>query len=195
MDSGHFLVHKPLASGTLSPLPFSSVTCLALDSTPHALSPGSSQMTIQGDSQLALNQLMGRWDVHNDGLKPLHARARALVQALPYSPTYRHVPRASNSAADALANKAMNTRCDWEALAQPQAGHEAGGPGGHSAAAGGVSGTAEGPVGGAARMRADKRPREYIDCDAEDSDGGPAGVRHWSCGVQDPCAPPPPGAY
>ena len=85
----------------------------------------SAQMTVQGDSHLVLNQMMRRWPVKADHLKPLCARAQGLLQALPYTPTYHWVPRASNSTADALANKAMDTRTDWEALAQPQAGPEA----------------------------------------------------------------------
>jgi probable phosphoglycerate mutase len=35
---------------------------------------------IRGDSQLVINQLLGRWKVNNEELRPLHQRARALLQ-------------------------------------------------------------------------------------------------------------------
>jgi probable phosphoglycerate mutase len=36
---------------------------------------------IRGDSQLVINQLLGRWKVQNAELKPLHQRARELLSA------------------------------------------------------------------------------------------------------------------
>lgn len=38
-----------------------------------------SRVTVLGDSQLVLNQILGRWKVKNDGLRPLHRQASDLV--------------------------------------------------------------------------------------------------------------------
>ncbi|CAN5768996.1 hypothetical protein BH24CHL3_BH24CHL3_06200 [soil metagenome] len=35
---------------------------------------------VNGDSQLVLNQLMGRWKVKNQGLRPLHHKASGLIR-------------------------------------------------------------------------------------------------------------------
>lgn len=38
-------------------------------------------LDIRGDSQLVINQLLGRWKVNNEELKPLHERARTLLKS------------------------------------------------------------------------------------------------------------------
>ena len=35
---------------------------------------------VNGDSQLVLNQLMGKWKVKNEGLRPLHREASGLIR-------------------------------------------------------------------------------------------------------------------
>lgn len=42
-------------------------------------SASSARILVNGDSQLVLNQLLGRWKVKNVGLRELHARASLLV--------------------------------------------------------------------------------------------------------------------
>jgi ribonuclease HI len=37
------------------------------------------RVIVRGDSQLVLNQIAGTWKVRNEGLRPLHKRATALV--------------------------------------------------------------------------------------------------------------------
>lgn len=59
------------------------------------------------DSELVVHQMNGRYRVRNADLKPLAAEAQALVGRLP-KVRLRHVPRAENAAADALANRAMD---------------------------------------------------------------------------------------
>jgi ribonuclease HI len=59
------------------------------------------------DSKLIVEQLAGRWRVKDAKLAPLHAEARATLGGFRRW-TARHVPRAQNSAADALANEAID---------------------------------------------------------------------------------------
>lgn len=37
-------------------------------------------ITVLGDSLLVINQLLGKWKVKNEGLRPLHAEARELLK-------------------------------------------------------------------------------------------------------------------
>jgi ribonuclease HI len=59
------------------------------------------------DSDLLVNQLNGRYQVRDAGLRPLFEEARRLAQALS-NVRFSHVPRALNHLADAEANKALN---------------------------------------------------------------------------------------
>ena len=59
------------------------------------------------DSKLIVEQLAGRWRVKDAKLAPLHAAARATLAGFTRW-TARHVPRAQNGAADALANEAID---------------------------------------------------------------------------------------
>ena len=59
------------------------------------------------DSKLIVEQLHGRWRVKDAKLQPLHAEVRRLLQRLDRW-TAVHVPRAQNSAADALCNEAID---------------------------------------------------------------------------------------
>ena len=64
---------------------------------------------VQMDSELVVNQMLGRYRVRDAGLQPLFAEARALAAALPQV-RFTHVRRAQNARADALANKALDER-------------------------------------------------------------------------------------
>ena len=66
-----------------------------------------SELQILSDSELLVRQWNGEYKVKNEGLKPLHARARALALRLPRV-VVRHVRREENREADALANRAMD---------------------------------------------------------------------------------------
>ena len=68
---------------------------------------GASEVELRADSKLVIEQLAGRWRVRQAHLRPLHARARRLIDALG-SVALRHVPREQNVDADALANAAMD---------------------------------------------------------------------------------------
>ena len=69
---------------------------------------GYSAVTVMADSELMVKQLNGVYRVKNEGLKPLYARAKALLQGFA-STRIVHVRREFNEAADAMANEAMDT--------------------------------------------------------------------------------------
>jgi ribonuclease HI len=62
------------------------------------------------DSKLVVEQVRGNYRVKNAALAPLHARATMLIAALP-EVEIRHVERAKNKGADALANRAID---EWK---------------------------------------------------------------------------------
>jgi len=59
------------------------------------------------DSKLVVEQMSGRWQIKNPGLRPLAAEAAALVGRFA-KVTFDWIPRERNKAADALANQAMD---------------------------------------------------------------------------------------
>jgi ribonuclease HI len=59
------------------------------------------------DSELIVRQLEGRYRVRNPKLKELYAQVRGRLESLEKA-TVRHVPRAQNERADALANQALD---------------------------------------------------------------------------------------
>lgn len=67
----------------------------------------SGAVEVRADSQLVVRQLEGRYRVKHEGLRPFYEQARALFGRFD-SVTLRHVPRAENTAADALVNKALD---------------------------------------------------------------------------------------
>jgi ribonuclease HI len=73
------------------------------------------RLEIYLDSLLVVEQLNGRYRVKNPDLKPLHQKARGLIDSFP-EVVIRHVERAKNKGADALANRAID---EYKA---PQAG-------------------------------------------------------------------------
>jgi ribonuclease HI len=62
---------------------------------------------VRADSKLVIEQLAGRWKVKQAHLKPLHAHARALLDAFE-EVELQHVPREQNADADALVNAALD---------------------------------------------------------------------------------------
>lgn len=72
---------------------------------------GVRHLRVCADSELVVKQINGQYRVKNEALKPLAARAAALLSAFD-SAEVAHVRREGNAAADALANEAMDRRCD-----------------------------------------------------------------------------------
>lgn len=68
---------------------------------------GASRVHVRSDSLLLVQQMLGRYKVRNEGLKPLHGRARLLASRIGRV-SYEHVPRELNKDADRLANLAMD---------------------------------------------------------------------------------------
>jgi probable phosphoglycerate mutase len=68
---------------------------------------GAKIVAIRSDSLLLVQQMRGVYKVKNDGLKPLHGRARLLAHKIGRV-TFDHVPREKNKDADRLANQAMD---------------------------------------------------------------------------------------
>ena len=67
----------------------------------------ATELEIRTDSQLLAQQLKGDYRVRAENLKPLHIQAqRALAQFERVG--IRHIPRAQNGRADALANQALD---------------------------------------------------------------------------------------
>ncbi len=68
---------------------------------------GASEVEVVGDSELVAKQVNGQYKVKHAGLRPLHADAlRALAAFERWR--VRTVPRAQNTAADALVNAALD---------------------------------------------------------------------------------------
>lgn len=72
-----------------------------------AVEAGASEVEVRMDSKLVIEQMTGRWQIKNPGLRPLAAKAAALVRKF-QSVEYLWIPREQNKHADALANRAMD---------------------------------------------------------------------------------------
>jgi ribonuclease HI len=69
----------------------------------------ASSVKLNADSELLVKQLNGQYKVKNEGLKPLHAKARDLIARIG-SVEVQYIPRERNKEADALANKAIDEK-------------------------------------------------------------------------------------
>ena len=76
-----------------------------------AVAHGAKIFEVKSDSLLLVQQMRGVYKVKNEGLKPLHGRARLLAERIGRV-TYEHVPRERNRDADRLANLAMDRAAD-----------------------------------------------------------------------------------
>ena len=114
----------------------------ALEIDPEAV------IEVRLDSRLVVEQMSGRWQIKHADMRRLAAEARAAAPA--ERVTYTWVPRAENSAADALANEAMDHRVP--VARDPGAAGAAGTAGGAAAGQGSAAqgatgqGSAEPPV-------------------------------------------------
>jgi ribonuclease HI len=73
-----------------------------------ALALGARSVEARLDSELLVRQAIGRYRVKNPGLVPLHNRVLDLRGRFD-EVVFRHVPRAQNKRADALANQALDS--------------------------------------------------------------------------------------
>ena len=74
-------------------------------------------LTIEGDSELVINQLKGTYRMGSPRLRPLLRRVRQLIDSCKgrefNTISFRHVPRSSNEEADRLARDAIQEESDW----------------------------------------------------------------------------------
>jgi ribonuclease H / adenosylcobalamin/alpha-ribazole phosphatase len=68
---------------------------------------GAAWVDVRMDSKLVVEQMSGRWQIKNPGLRPLAAQAAKLVDGFT-KVTFDWIPRERNKLADALANRAMD---------------------------------------------------------------------------------------
>ncbi len=79
---------------------------LAIDlGLPDLINQGIAELTIKGDSQLIIRQMLGQYAVKNARMKQLWMSAQDLVKQIPIV-HFMHIPRAQNTRADALASAA-----------------------------------------------------------------------------------------
>ncbi|MCY1141982.1 bifunctional RNase H/acid phosphatase [Actinoplanes sp. Pm04-4] len=72
-----------------------------------AIELGATEVDVRMDSKLVVEQMSGRWQIKNAGLRPLAAEAAQLVARIG-KVSFEWIPRERNKAADALANRAMD---------------------------------------------------------------------------------------
>ena len=75
----------------------------------RARSAGATEITVHSDSELLVKQMTGAYRVKQPHLQRLWLAAQQLARAFTRFAA-RHVPRAANAEADALANLAMDER-------------------------------------------------------------------------------------
>ncbi|MGO4446004.1 bifunctional RNase H/acid phosphatase [Mycobacterium sp. 2YAF39] len=79
----------------------------------EAATLGASEVDVNMDSKLVVEQMSGRWKVKHPDMAPLHQQATALSTRFERV-AYNWVPRAKNSHADRLANEAMDAAAELE---------------------------------------------------------------------------------
>jgi len=68
---------------------------------------GATSVDVRMDSKLVVEQMCGRWQIKNPGLRPLAAQAATLVREFDLV-RFSWIPREQNKRADTLANQAMD---------------------------------------------------------------------------------------
>jgi ribonuclease HI/glyoxylase-like metal-dependent hydrolase (beta-lactamase superfamily II) len=105
------VIARPLGIATNNVAEYTAVL-LGLEAAQRV---GASEVELILDSKLVVEQLSGRWKVRHPGLTGLHARIQRMLGGFPRW-TIRHEGRASNRAADALANLALDDPATAAAL-------------------------------------------------------------------------------
>jgi broad specificity phosphatase PhoE/ribonuclease HI len=75
----------------------------------------TAQLEVRMDSKLVVEQMSGRWKIKHSDMQKLAAQAAKLVASFPRV-NFTWIPRAQNSAADALANAAMDAAAAGKAF-------------------------------------------------------------------------------
>lgn len=74
----------------------------------HRYAQPHDPIRIASDSELLIKQLTGHYKIRNAGLKPLFALAQSLLST--HTVIFMHVVREDNVAADAMANKGIDSK-------------------------------------------------------------------------------------
>ena len=85
------------------------------------------RVQVRMDSKLVVEQMSGRWQVKHPDMKPLAARARAILPREAVG--YAWIPRSENKHADRLANEALDAAAKgqfWQSKTPLRAGTAAG---------------------------------------------------------------------
>ncbi len=82
----------------------------------EAANLGASEVEVNMDSKLVVEQMSGRWKVKHPDMAPLHQQAATLSTRFDRV-TYTWVPREKNSHADRLANEAMDAAAELDTSA------------------------------------------------------------------------------
>ena len=80
-----------------------------LDGLSAAKELGIERLAVRLDSELVVRQLSGQYRVKHENLRPLYARAKALLSQFE-DVDVRHVRRNENKLADALVNRILDER-------------------------------------------------------------------------------------
>jgi broad specificity phosphatase PhoE/ribonuclease HI len=141
-DSGALLAERAEPLGTASNNVAEYRGLIAGLEAAHAIDPGAT-VHVRMDSKLVVEQMSGTWKIKHEDMRRLALEARELVRAIVAaggSVTYEWIPRAENTAADALSNEAMDGRTVDRTFGGPSSLDEApGGPSGLDEAPGGTS--------------------------------------------------------
>ncbi|MDG4765050.1 bifunctional RNase H/acid phosphatase [Solwaraspora sp. WMMD406] len=89
---------------------------------------GATAVDVRMDSKLVVEQMTGRWQIKNPGLRPLAAQAARLVREFD-TVSFGWIPREKNKRADALANQAMDRAAGKPAKSSRAASAVAAAPG------------------------------------------------------------------
>src|SRR5882672_6683204 len=74
------------------------------------------ELTVYADSELVVKQILGEYQVRNEGIRPLYDSAQRWIALVPRF-SIQHIRREKNKEADKLANLAMDKRRNsvvWE---------------------------------------------------------------------------------
>lgn len=74
----------------------------------RAAALGADELELRGDSELVVKQMLGQYKVKHPDMKPLHARAKEALGAIPEW-SINHVRREKNAEADRLVNQALDS--------------------------------------------------------------------------------------
>ena len=67
------------------------------------------ELVVYADSELVVKQILGEYQVRNEGIRPLYDTAKRWIEVIPKF-SIHHVRREKNKEADALANLAMDKK-------------------------------------------------------------------------------------